>query len=88
MSDSELTKFAKMDDNHYQFSRSKSDSETLNCEPRSSKIQTFNKFHELLDLFDKDTVHDSPTLLANQLNSSLSFNQNKLLTRTLEQSLI
>ena len=52
-------------------------SQLLNCIPRSSKFQSLDKFLEICDLPDTDTVHDSGTSMANQSKSSLQFNQSE-----------
>ena len=52
----ELYKSTKLNDNHYHDSRSKTNSESLFYKPRSSKFPYFNKFPELFDLPDTDSV--------------------------------
>ena len=76
-----LYKSAKVKDNNYHHSRSKSQSEKLYQKPRSSKIQSFNNFPEIIDRPDTDTLHDSPTSFTNQSNSSVHFKQSQISNR-------
>ena len=63
-----------MDDNHYQTSQSKSNSQNIHYKLRSSKFLSLNNFVDLFDLPDTDTFHDTPASFANQSNSSLHIN--------------
>ena len=77
MFDKEIYKSLRLDDNHCNIPRSKSDSEYLQYQPRSSKVQSFIKFLGMFDLPNTDTAHDSPISFANQLKTSLHLNQSR-----------
>ena len=81
MFDKVIYKSAKQDEVFYHISRPKSDCESLHYKPRSSKFQSFNKFTELFELPDTDTVKDIATSLANQPNSFPFFNQSQTSNR-------
>ena len=87
MFDTEIKKSLKLDDNHFNIPRSKSDSESFQYKPRSLNLQSFNKFPELLVLPDTDIVHDSLlSSLVNQIPHCISTNQ-KSPTETIEPKL-
>ena len=79
--DTDLCISTKLNDNHYDHPRSKSDSDSLQYDPRSSNIQSINKLPGLFDLPDTETIHDSPTPFANESNCSLPFNQSQISNR-------
>ena len=71
--DNELHKSVDLDGDNHHFLRSKSDSDCLNYKPRSSKFHSVNRFLEIFDFLDNNTVHDSPTSFVDKSNFSLHF---------------
>ena len=72
MFDNELCKPTNLHDGSHHPSRSKPDSQKSNQEQES---QCLNKFREVIDRPDTDTVSDPPTLFAEKSNSSMYDNQ-------------
>ena len=73
----EAHKAAILDNKIYHPCRSESDSEKKNPKSRLSKLQSFAKSPEVIDLPDTDTLYESLMSFANLTNTPQLFNQSQ-----------